>query len=171
MSINETTLTGAAGEHYIMFRLLGKGYIAGLAPHGAPNADIIATDIKGKKSVAIQVKTRLPKGSDNGWHMRPKHVELKEPNLYYCFVDLSNESGNSPSVYVIPSRIVAEAIDKTHQLWLSIPGKNGRPHKDSNVRRLLPDYSKTLKIDHPTVKKYSEGWLTQYKENWKILGL
>ncbi len=42
-----------------MFRLLRKGYIAGLALENAPNAAIIVTDPKIKRSVAIQVKMRL----------------------------------------------------------------------------------------------------------------
>ncbi|KKR46682.1 MAG: hypothetical protein UT82_C0009G0046 [Parcubacteria group bacterium GW2011_GWB1_40_14] len=171
MAINKTTLTGAAGEHFVMFRLLELGYIAGLASRGAPNTDIIVTDMTGRRAVAIQVKTRLPKGSDDGWHMKPKHAELKELNLYYCFVDLPNDYNVVPLVYIVPSEIVAEVIGKIHQFWLSLPGKNGRIHKDSNVRRLLPDYSKVLKVDHPLVKKYSKGWLDQYRENWKILGL
>jgi len=171
MPIHRTTLIGAAGEHYVIFRLLGMGYIAGLAPQGAPNTDIIVTNIGGGKSVAIQVKTKLFVGRDQGWHMRPKHAEISEPYLFYCFVDLSTGPESLPPVYILPSSIVAKAIDSTHKLWLSLPGVGGRPHKDSNVRRLLPDYSQTLHVDHPVVSEYSEGWLDEYKENWKILGL
>ena len=31
-----TSLTGVAGEHYVLFELLRKGYIAALAPTGIP---------------------------------------------------------------------------------------------------------------------------------------
>lgn len=168
MSAQTTTLTGSAGEHYIMFRLLKLGYLAGLAPQGAPNADIIATDITGKKAVAIQVKTRLPKGRDNGWHMRDKHEKLIENNLYYCFVNLLDEA---PIVYIIPSKIVAEVVSISHKIWLALPGRNGKKHKDNAMRRLLPDYAKALKTDNPFTRKYTEGWLPKYRENWEILGL
>lgn len=171
MSISKTTLTGAAGEHYLMFRLLGLGYIAGLAPAGAPNADIIVTNVETKRSVAIQVKTRLQKGSDSGWHMKEKHEELKEDNLFYCFLDLPDEVSIPPTVYVLPSKVVAEVLRDTHQVWLKTPGKKGQKHNPTNMRRLLPDYSKTIKVDHPTIKKYSAGWLNEYKENWKLLDL
>jgi hypothetical protein len=36
-------LTGVAGEHYVLFELLRKGYIAALAPTGVPDADIVVT--------------------------------------------------------------------------------------------------------------------------------
>ncbi len=171
MAINKTALTGAAGEHYIIFRLLELGHIAGLAPQGASNLDLIVTDIEGKRQVAIQVKTRLRKGSDNGWHMKVKHEKLIEKNLYYCFIDLPNEIDKVPVVYIISSKAVAEVISTAHKIWLSLPGKKGKPHKDTDMRRFLPDYSKTLKTDHPFIKEHSEGWLDEYKENWDILGL
>lgn len=171
MSIYKTTLTGAAGEHYIIFRLLSLGYIAGLAPQGAPNSDLIVTDIKGKKAVAIQVKTRMNKGTDNGWHMKEKHEKLVEKNLFYCFIDLPDKMENAPIVYIIPSQIIAKVIGDAHKIWLSTPGKNGIKHNETDMRRLLPDYSKTLKSDHVFIKEHSLGWLDKYKENWSILGL
>jgi len=99
--------------------------------------------------------------------MKPKHADLVSSNLFYCFVDLLD----NPSVYVIPSAIVAEAVGKIHEIWLTLPGKGGRPHRDSNVRRLVADYSRIVKSDHEIVMKYSKGWLDNYKDNWDILGL
>ena len=171
MSISKTSLTGASGEHYVMFRLLSMGYIAGLAPEGAPNADIIVTDAKARKSIAIQVKTRLRKGADNGWHMKEKHESIKEDNLFYCFVDLSNEINIAPAIHVIPSGVVAKILYQTHRIWLATPGRNGRTHKNTVMRRLLPDYSKTIKTDDPVIRKYSKGWMDEFKENWKLLKL
>ena len=56
--------------------------IAALAPAGVPNADIVVTDQIGDRLCAIQVKARTDKGSDGGWHMKPKHEELSSPNLF-----------------------------------------------------------------------------------------
>jgi hypothetical protein len=36
---SQSTLLGAAGEHYVMAELLRRGYVAALAPQGVPNAD------------------------------------------------------------------------------------------------------------------------------------
>ena len=166
-----TSLIGASGEHYVLFRLLSMGYIAGLAPDGAPNADIIMTNVETKKSIAIQVKTRLQRGNDNGWHMKAKHEDIQEDNLFYCFVDIPDDLNSVPNIYIIPSKIVAKALYEVHRVWLAIPGRNGRMHKDTEMRRLLPDYSRTIRVEDPIIKKYSNGWIEKYKENWDILNL
>lgn len=161
MSIKTTTLTGAAGEHYVMYRLLRMGYVAGLSPQGAPNSDIIVTSVDGERTAVLQVKTRNELGSDGGWHMKRKHEDLISKNLFYCFVDFRDK----PVVYIIPSKVVAEVLGEAHKTWLRTPGKNGRKHNDTEMRRLLPNY-KNLNLNN-----YSNGWLEKYKENWKILNL
>ena len=50
----------------------------------------------------------------------------------------------------------------------------GQRHKDSDVRRLAPDYSyvKPVTAQGKTViDLYRSGWLNQYRENWSVLGL
>ena len=167
MSIETTTLTGAAGESYVMYKLLRMGYVAGLSPTGAPNSDIIVTSVDGKRTAVIQVKTRNELGSDGGWHMKEKHEKLISENLFYCFVDLQD----NPVVYVLPSKVVAAVLKEAHNIWLNTPGKNGQKHKETLMRRLLPDYRKTLKSKDQILENYSNGWLEKYKENWKILNL
>jgi hypothetical protein len=66
------------------------------------------------------------------------------------------------SMVAVPSVIVADALRTTHEAWLAAPGKKGQPHKDSNVRRLLPRY-KMLETRYPL------GWLDQYHEAWTLL--
>jgi hypothetical protein len=41
---SNSAILGAAGEHYVMSRLLMRGMIAALAPVNAPNADIVVTN-------------------------------------------------------------------------------------------------------------------------------
>jgi hypothetical protein len=155
----DKTTTGAAGEHYVMYRLLRQGFIAALAPTGVPNADILVTDIIGDKVCAVQVKTRLDPGSDRGWHMGKKHEELQSPNIYYCFVGMESDP---PACWIVPSLTVANALKITHEKWLAEPGKNGQVHNDSNVRRLREVY--------PLVaEKYPLGWMDPYRENWDQL--
>ncbi len=66
MPRHHSTLTGAAGEHYVMYRLLKMGYIAALAPKGVPNADLIVTNIEGELTAVIQVKTKSKKNANGG---------------------------------------------------------------------------------------------------------
>jgi len=171
----QTSLTGSAGEHYVLFRLLSLGYVAGLAPERAPNVDIIVTDLQTHNALNIQVKTRNQIGGDQGWHMKAKHENIVSDNLFYFFIDLPKNIGEPkaldgpPAIYILPSKIVATVIKTIHGIWLKTPGRKGRIHKDSTMRRLLPDYSKVLKSDHSFIKKHSAGWLDEYRENWKLI--
>ena len=164
--VSASTLVGAAGEHHVMSQLLRRGFIAALAPTGVPNADIIVTDEIGDRLCAIQVKTRNEKGSDGGWHMKRKHEDLASERLFYAFVDLGREDDLDAQVscFLIPSAIVADVLRRSHALWLSTPGKAGQARKDSEFRRLLPDYDKMgLAIG------CGPGWLDRYRNRWDLI--
>ena len=76
-----STIVGAAGEYHVLSQLLRRGWIAALAPDGAPNMDILVTDENNEKLCAIQVKTRRDIGSDKGWHMKPKSQDHASSRL------------------------------------------------------------------------------------------
>lgn len=160
-----SNLIGPAGEYWVMCELLRRGFIAALAPVGVPNTDIVVTDQIGSLLFAIQVKARQEKGSDKGWHMKPKHTQLKSSSLFYCFVDFGKEGLEQPKSWVVPSTIVADCIFENHVAWLSSPGKKGQERNDNKVRRFLLDYTKLTGRD--TV--YTKGWLDKYAENWSQL--
>lgn len=151
--VSATSLTGAAGEHFVMSELLRRGMIAALAPAGVPNCDIVVTDEIGARLCAVQVKTRLGKGSDGGWLMSKKHKGLTSPSV----------TGEQPFTYVVPAAIAATCLAQNHQRWLALPGACGQPHKDNDMRRFLPDYA------HLGPGHYDLGWLDQYREAWHLL--
>lgn len=162
--ISVSTVLGAAGEHYVMCQLLRRGMIAALAPVGVPNCDIVVTDEIGDRLCAIQVKTRVDKGSDGGWHMGKKHEHIESPTLFYAFVDFGKKLTDQPTCYVVPSGVVAEVTRKSHQAWLAAPGKKGQQRQDTDFRRFLPDYSRMgIEIGCGT------GWLAPYCEGWSAL--
>lgn len=150
----DTTLTGAAGEHLVLSRLLQRGMVASQAPEGVRMVDILVNPLEGGRPLFLQVKARQF-GADGGWHMSEKHESQVQPDLYYCFVDFEP---SSPTVHVVPSRVVAEALAQDHKEWLATPGRGGRAHKDHSMRRLRP-------------KMYSmpDGWMEKYLENWDQL--
>lgn len=150
----DTTLTGAAGEHLVLSRLLQRGVVAAQAPEGVRAVDILVTFLDDRNPVLIQVKSRQF-GSDGGWHMSEKHERIVNENLFYCFVDFQPEF---PTVHVIPSKIVAEVLIQDHSIWLATPGKNGQEHKDGKMRRLKPRSNGA-----------SENWMADYLENWGLL--
>jgi hypothetical protein len=112
-----------------MSELLRRGYISALAPQGVPNADIVVTDLTGSKLCSIQVKTRRDIGADGGWHMHAKHEENFNDRLFFAFVDFGKSSSDRPSVFLVPSRVVAEVLNSSHKQWLQNPGLKGKPHK------------------------------------------
>lgn len=163
MASSSTTL-GAAGEHYVMCQLLRRGFIAALAPVGVPNTDIIVSDDIGDRLCAIQVKSRVAKGSDGGWHMKSKHEHIASPTLFYAFVDFGADLDSPPTSYIVPSRVVADVLQRAHRLWLATPGKKGQQRKDGVLRRFLPDYDLVkLRIG------CGPGWIDRYRENWEQL--
>jgi hypothetical protein len=164
---SQSTLLGAAGEHYVLCQLLRRGYIAALAPIGVPNADILITDIDGQRLVAIQVKTRRNIGADKGWHMKPKHERVISDSLFYCFVNFGDDFEGRTQTHIVPSHIVAAALRDSHQHWLKTPGVKGQAHKDSQVRRFLPDYTRVFGDGHPL---YGPNWTDKYLEAWASLG-
>ena len=174
MTTITSTIVGAAGEYHVLSQLLRRGWIAALAPDGAPNMDILVTDENSHKLCAIQVKTRRDIGKDRGWHMKPKHETMFGDDLFYVFVDVGKQPSDLTTLHVLPSKVVADCIRDCHQVWLETPGQGGRPHKDSSVRRLLPDYSNVRPVTNEgkaIIEQYQAGWMDPYRENWSILGL
>lgn len=164
---SHTSLTGVAGEYYVLCELLRNGYIAALTPKGVPNADIVVTNMEGSRLCSIQVKTRRGVGADGGWHMKSQHEKPLGDRYFYCFVDFQEPQKVRPLVYVIPAAVVAKVISEAHQKWLTTPGKKGQARKDGPMRRFLPDYAKTWTDENP----YPTGWLTRYCRAWDILNL
>ena len=164
MVTSSSITLGAAGEHFVMCQLLRRGFIAALAPAGVPNADIVVTDQVGDRLCAIQVKSRVAKGRDGGWHMKGKHEKIKSPTLFYAFVDFGEDELVHPVTFVVPSEIVASVLTRAHRLWLDTPGKGGKSHQDGDMRRFLPDYDR-----QKLAVGCGPGWLEPYRENWKQL--
>lgn len=159
---NDSTVVGAAAEHFVMSQLLRRGMIAALAPTGVPDTDIIVSDRIGSTLAAVQVKARTY-GRDGGWHMKAKHEKISRPLLYYCFVDFGASLECHTKCWVIPSEKVSDALTKSHAAWLAAPGKNGRPHRDHEMRRLIPDYG------YESLPQYRLGWLDPYIEAWDLI--
>lgn len=162
---SKTSLTGVAGEHYVLSELLRHGHVAALAPMGVPSADIVVTNEEGSRLCSIQVKTRRGIRVNGGWPV--KATIATGERYFFCFVDFQEPKKVRPLVYVMPAAVVAEVITKAYQKWLSTPGRNGQPHKENPVRVLLPDFSSVWASDNP----YPKGWMDQYQDAWDVLGL
>jgi hypothetical protein len=156
---SDKALVGAAGEHLVLSRLLGRGLLASQAPRGTRKADILVNPLDGGTPVLIQVKTTTGNRSRIGWHMNVKHEAVKDADLFYCFVNLN---GDNPDVYVIPAKKVATVIKGSHAAWLKAPGAKGQPHNESDMRFLRNDF-------RMKVKSIKDGWMDEYLEAWDLL--
>jgi hypothetical protein len=68
----------------------------------------------------------------------------------------------APIAYVVPSKIVAQAVTRSHSIWLAKPGKGGKPHVQNDMRRIVPNFP----FDVPD---YPDGWMEKYRERWDLL--
>ena len=57
--------------------------------------------------------------------------------------------------------MVADVLRISHQTWLARPGRKGRPHKEGETRRILPDDSHLDLAD-----TYGSTWLESYRDAW-----
>jgi len=153
-----TSIIGAAGEHFVLYKLFRQGLRAGRPPEGTPEVDLLILDEKHDVVISLQVKTRA-RGSDGGWHMSEKHESLVSNRLLYVFVDLEEQN---PTCYIIPSKVVARYLSLDHSTWLATPGAKGQKHNDTKMRRVRP-FSKFASSEFP------DGWLNEYQERWDLL--
>ena len=99
--------------------------------------------------------------------MQEKHERIIADSIFHAFVDLRKEADlvrriSFPVVYVVPSRIVADAVTSSYSAWLGRPGKNDAVRNPTTLRRLNLDYTRICGSDFPL----RAGWLDAYKENW-----
>ena len=158
----DTSITGAAGEHLVMSRLLWEGRIAALAPAGAKGIDILISDAAGENLAAVQVKTAGSEVGANGWQMNKKHEALRSPRLFYVFVCPGSKERREATCWVVPSAIVADHVAATHEAWLT----------DNTAKRARNDSGKRAFhrwATRPPMERYGEGWLDEYEEAWHLL--
>ena len=111
-----TKLIGAAGEHYVAYKLSTLGMSVALTRDGSDVIDLMAGDILQGTATAIQVKTARKARKSNYWEwsVGRKPLKLKDGNLVYVFIDLveGSKEDQPPTVFVVPVIDVAQqAID------------------------------------------------------------
>ena len=128
----EPGVAGVAGEYFVAGELSRRGYVATLTLRNTRGIDVLASNADATKHVAIQVKTHQDDARD--WILTSK-IERQElaANLFFVFVRLNN--GGEPSYHIVPCEDVVRYATESHREWLETPGRNGRVHQDSPVRK------------------------------------
>ena len=142
-------LTGVAGEYFVAAELSLRGYVASITLRNTKGIDIVASNEEGNKTINIQVKTNRRKKPQ--WIMNKKAENIKDKNMFYVLVLLFDDI-TSPEYYIVPSRDVANYVEKGYKKWLSTPGRGGKMHKDT-IMRMFEDLEK------------------RYLNKWGLLGL
>lgn len=143
-----TIQTGVSGEYFVAAELSRRGYVASLTLRNTRGIDILASNGDATKSVGIQVKTC--QGSRADWMMNKKAEADLARDLFYVLVCLPETA--LPSYYVVPRKEVAKYVRESHSEWLATPGRGGRKHIDTDMRRFKDPAGK-------------------FKDRWDLLGL
>ena len=122
--------TGNAGEYFTAGELERRGFTVAVPMSNVKDFDILAIDRNSYKQFAIQVKTTGYK--QKKWTLSKKNEDLQGDNIFYVFVSLNKME--TPEYHIVPSKIVAETIKRSHQDWLNTPGKYGQAHNDNSIR-------------------------------------
>ena len=128
----DRSLIGIAGAHFIAGEMSRRGYVVTLTSRNTEGIDLLASNKKGTKTIAIQVKTTEGKHSPRDWILSKKAEDNISDDLIYIFVSLKGDK--MPEFFIVPSKDVANYVMEGHQKWLENPNKKGEPHKDTNIR-------------------------------------
>lgn len=133
MPNNMNVNIGNSGEYFVAGELERRGYTVAVPMSNVKDFDLLAIERDTHKQIAIQVKTTGYK--QKKWTLSKKNESLVGDSIFYIFVAL-NEL-DVPEYHIVPSRIVANTLKKSHQTWLDTPGKNGQQHNDTDIRNFL----------------------------------
>jgi hypothetical protein len=166
--LGKSALIGAAGEYHVMSELLQRNMVGALAPEGVPTIDILVSSPMGDRLASLQVKTRYSKGRAASWPMNQKHETIVSEALYYCFVNLFEDSTQKPETFIVPSKVVADLVRLSHEIWLRGTKKNGDERKNTPMRSVTRSHSNLKGL---TPEDYSDGWLEKYRGRWDLLAI
>jgi len=142
-------MVGVSGEYFVAAELSRLGYVASVTLRNTQSIDILAANTDATRSVVIQVKTN--RGKKKKWMVGQKAEDNWSKTLFYVFVNL-NGLDQRPDYHVVPSKVVARYITRTHQEWLEKPDRAGKPHRNSK-------------------RRHFKDPLNTYRDRWDLLGL
>lgn len=148
--------TRAEGEKHVVAELQRRGFHHTLTPDGRRN-DVSVGSTEHPITVHVRVTSQ---GQRRGWLVTDDLERQTSDSLVYAFVD---RKPVPPETFLIPARVVSEALQKSHAAWLANPGRHGQPHTDSPMRMVRWDYG-------IPVEGFPAGWLEDYRERWDLLG-
>lgn len=155
-SANEKISRGNAGQFRVASELCRRGMQAAITLGNTPGVDVLCMGEDRRKCVLIQVKT-FRAGANKC--AVGKNAEIDMGDLFFwVLAGLRDET--HPDVaecfYIVPSRVMAKHVSRSHKRWLSKPGKKGQKHKDNNMRTVCFNTKKgAYRFD---INEYENRW-------------
>jgi hypothetical protein len=143
---NNSARTGAAGAFYTAGALAEHGWDASLTIGNTPRTNVIAQHHEHQTLIAVQCKTT----TGNQTFLLSQNCESPSPpgrNEWFVLTTLRGTSAR-PDFYIVPRNVAAAYIYVGHQAWLTVPGRNGKPHQPNTMRD----------VEQRAVKYYRERW-------------
>ena len=151
----DKTQIGLAGEYYVLAQLSARGFIAALTLGNTKGVDILVTNQEINKPFKVEVKTTMKRimyinhpsnKPQYSWPMSIKHESIKDENLIYCFVHIS-DADELPKFFLVPSIDVANQVRDGHASWLR---NNKGKVKDNPMRN--------FRIEMDDQNGYENNW-------------
>lgn len=154
----EKSSRGNASQFFVAGQLCRRGLAAVVTLGNCPNTDILCSNTSGTRFVHIQVKTFKP--GNKTCSASVKAEKYYGDNFFWILSGIPYTDQNLPfEYYIIPSKIMSKEIKAGHKKWLETPGKNNKPHKDTNMRNILL----------PPLKS-PDGWdISCYRNRWDLI--
>lgn len=160
-----STTKGNAGEHLVMAELLDREFDAYWADRGNPAFDIACFWNDTGRSTRLRVKT-----TSNGaavWTARKAGLFL-EMQPKDDFVVICNIKGGirNAHCYIVPTPTVEQHLVRNHELYCSLPGRNGAKRSAEATIRVLR-FGGQDRADNPSYG-YQDKF-AEFREAWYLL--
>jgi hypothetical protein len=156
-----------ADEFAVLSQLALRGYDANMTLGRTKGVDILVSNPKTGRMLKLEVKTNFRSSRSAGgnsrlfgnflsaWIMGEKHEEMRDPTLFYCFVNIGEDTKRF-RFFIVPSDVVADYVSKQYQLWL----KDKETHSRENTMRTfrIGYANEKYPIPTPIADEYEDKW-------------
>lgn len=146
---------GSSAQFFVAAELCRRNLVAVVTMGNTPNTDILCSNTEGTKFVHIQVKTFVP--GNKTITVGKKAEKDFGKNFVWVLAGIPKPNSSDDFLYyIVPSADMAKNVKDQHQKWLATPGKNGQPHKPTDMRSIHLPPNKSL--NDWDLKKYINDW-------------
>jgi hypothetical protein len=161
-----STSRGNAGEYLVMAELLLAGFDAFLANRGNPAFDVSCLWKATRRKTLLRVKTTSD--GEAVWNAKKTgllFLDVQSPDDFVVICDL-RAGIRAAEYYIVPTPIISEHLEKNHLVYVSQPGRDGKPRNPDARIRILRLFGEP-RHDNPSYG-YDKK-LSDYKGRWDLL--